>query len=262
MKRKTLNLWILLLIISIIPAFLEDFRPAIYNSTVKLLRSPFTVLQDYRIETDTFLTNWQKAIELSQNERNYNKSLFYSSIYKTEYESLLRLVDSTDNLVLRAFRFVRLSGTRGVYRSERLLISSDSPLPSSGYLVSPTLDAVVGRIENHHDDREKGSQMAAVIPFWSTDFTSRVACYKSGTGEEYGDLGLVEKNRLINFNPSLEYQPGDRITIYDSELERYGWNTLGTVAPVYEHEIVERYAIDYELDRKNVLAESYFLVVE
>jgi len=262
LKRKTLNLWILLLIVSIIPAFLEDFRPGLYNSTVKLLRSPFTLLQEYRIQTDTFLTNWQKAVELTQNERNYNESLFYSSIYKTEYESLLRVVDSTDNRLLRMFPIVRLAGTRGIYRNERLLISSESPLPSAGYLVSPALGSVVGRIDDRYDDREGGPQMAEVIPFWSSDFTSRVACYKKNSNEEYDDLALVEKNRLINFNPSLEYQPGDRISIYDSELERYGWTVLGRVAPVYEHEIVERYAIDYELDRKSVLEENYFLVVE
>jgi len=228
----------------------------------RVVKNYHVILEDLRISYNSFVRNNKRASELNNEEYERLISTSYSMIYKREYEQLREYLSISDQMDLSdMIRTGVLINTYGTREEEILRIIANETIPQNGYLVSPALSAVIGKIKNSR------GKTAEIIPIWNEQFSAQVMVKKNESKETYPDLALIEKKQVINFNPAFPYSSGDTIYISEYEpggytLSRYEWTRIGKIASVKQNEIVEKYGIEYDFSRKEILEERYFFIVE
>ena len=238
------------------------FFPQTHSILETRVKGGISFLRDWRLSYNALIKNTKRAFELEDEayERLINTS--YTLIYKREYEALKNYMGISEQMdLVHSIHTGALVNTIGTGESEILRIVSDRPVAQKGYLVSPSLSAVIGKIIS------SWGKTADVIPIWNADFSAQVTVKDFENESHYPDLALIEDQQVINFNPAFPYKEGDGIYISEYEpggytLSRYEWTGIGQISAVKHNEIVEKYSIEYDYTREEILKERYFFIVE
>lgn len=244
--------------------FIFDFIfPDQFNLFSSAFLYRYNIFRELRNEYNIISDRFEYVKKMETGDMENMENLFFSPIYKREYDELMALYKMDESIELsEQFSLCVLLSTIGDIKSEILRVKSDKPIASKGFIVSSKLSAVVGKILRSYGNT------ADIAPIWSDYFSSQV--YVSSKREIDGldnDLALIEKGVLINFNPALPYEGGDEIKIAAAEfggynLERYHLNKIGTVSKIKSTEIVERYEINFDFSREEILKNRYFFIIE
>lgn len=227
-----------------------------------IIKEHHSLLENLRLSYDSFLRNVNRASELDEKEYDRLLSTSYTMIYKREYEQLREYLSITDQMELSdLIHTCVLINTYGTRDAEILRVSSDDFIPQKGFLISPALSTVVGKVQNSQGN------IAEIIPVWNEQFHTQVTVRNEKNETNYPDLALIENKQVVNFNPAFPYNPGDSIYISQYEpggytLKRYEWTRIGQIASVKQNEIVEKYGIEFDYSREEILEERYFFIVE
>jgi len=233
-----------------------------YQQLEKLVKSNSTYLESWRLLYNGFIGNLDQAFKLSDDEVDRVINTAYTLIYKKEYEALKDILaiseqmDMMDEIPIGAL--ISTVGTRG---SQILHVTSTEHIPQKGFLVSPSRLTVIGKIISSN------GKTAEVMPIWNDQFSAQVVIKDEILQQQYSDLALIENNQVINFNPAFPYRGGEGVYISEYEpggyiLSRYKWTEIGTIVPIKQNEMVEKYAIQYNYTSEEFLQERYFLIVE
>ena len=226
------------------------------------LKRRLAPLEMWRSSYNSFILNAKRASQMDDKEFERLINTSYTPIYKREYEALREYLSISEQMDLPAsIHVVSLINSFGTRDSEVLRVVSGEQIPQEGYLVSPAISAVIGKIKSSN------GRTAEVLPIWSDDLTAQVSVKDEDNNELYPDLALIENKQVVNFNPAFPYQEGDHIYISEYEpggytLARYEWTKIGRVSAVKHNEIVEKYLIEYDYTREEILEERYFIIVE
>jgi len=236
--------------------------PEQHEMIEQVAKKNHSIIEDLRLSYNAFTRNIKRASELSVEEYERLTSTSYTMIYKREFEQLRAFLSISDQMDLSdMIRTGVLINTYGIRDAEILRITANEPIPQNGFLVSPALSTVIGKIKNSR------GKTAEIIPIWNEQFNAQVSVKNKESKEAYPDLALIENKQVVNFNPAFPYNPEDGIYISEYEpggytLSRYEWTRIGKIAPVKHNEIVEKYGIEYDYSREEILEERYFFIVE
>ena len=260
---KTLFFLVLLGILLVLAAFqnqpISSFvKTAVLNATVSLSSVRDTI--DHQLNR-LYGKNQPAPSESVAPELSLLKGLRQTvdTIFKTEFEDLLGSVETLRKLKIGGlYPIVFLLRTMGTGNQETWILYSEEPVPGNAFVVSIREGALIGRVH------EVNGNILTVIPLWNQAFSTQVRVLSAD--RQIRDLAYLEDGKLLNFNPSFPFQPGDEVYLSDYEpggyaLQRYGWNRLGTVGALLNEDIVEYYEIIYRFRRDRFLDERYFLVV-
>ncbi|MBP6961023.1 MAG: hypothetical protein KBC39_06445 [Thermotogae bacterium] len=181
------------------------------------------------------------------------------SMFKTEFEDLLSSVENLQKLKIGGlYPIVFLLRTMGTGNQETWMLYTEEAVPGNAFVVSIREGVLIGRVH------EVNGNILTVIPLWNQAFSTQVRVLSGD--QQTRDLAYLEDGKLLNFNPSFPFQPGDEVYLSDYEpggyaLQRYGWNLLGTVGALLNEDIVEYYEIRYLFQRERFQDERYFLIV-
>src|SRR6056297_1382385 len=238
------------------------FFPKEHHLLVTFAKEPHSFIENWRLTYNSFIKNFEWASKLDEVEYDRLTSTTYTMIYKREYEQLREYLSISDQMdlteLINSGVLINTFGTRDI---EILRIASESMIPQKGFVISPVLSTVIGKIKDSH------GHTAEIIPIWNEQFNAQVMIKDKNKETDYPDLALIENNQLVNFNPAFPYNVGDDIYISKYEpggytLARYEWTRIGKIAPVKQNEIVEKYGIEYDYTREDILEERYFFIVE
>lgn len=238
------------------------FFPKQHHMLEAFTKEPHPFIENWRLTYNSFIKNLKWASELDEVEYERLTSTSYTMIYKREYEQLHKYLSISDNMDLsELIQSGVLINTFGTRNMEIMRIASESIIPQKGFLISPALSTVIGKIKKSYGNT------ADIIPIWNEQFNAQVEIKDNNNEVNYPDLALIENKQVINFNPAFPYNAGDGVYISKYEpggytLSRYEWTRIGKIASVKQNEIVEKYGIEYDYTREDILEERYFFIVE
>jgi hypothetical protein len=233
-----------------------------YEMLGQFVRKNLSFLEKWRLSYNVFIDNIEKTFLLDDVEYERLRSTSFTMIYKQEYEQLREFMSISDQMDLSEFVHTGvLVNTLGTRDAEILKIVSTDTIPQKGFLISPNLSAVIGKVQYSQGNT------ADIIPIWNEKFTAQVMVKNQENEIEYPDVALIENKLVVNFNPAFPYDSGDVVYLSEYEpggytLSRYEWTRIGKIAPVKQNEIVEKYGIEYDYTREEILKERYFFIVE
>ncbi len=233
-----------------------------YETLGQFTNKNLSFLEKWRMSYNAFIGNIEKAVNLNDVEYERLRSTSFTMIYKREYEQLREFMSISDQMDISEFVHTGvLVNTQGTRDAEILKVISTNTIPQKGFLISPNLSAVIGKVQYARGNT------ADIIPIWNEQFTAQVMVKNHENEIVYPDVALIENKLVVNFNPAFPYNPGDGVYLSEYEsggytLTRYGWTRIGKIAPVKQNEIVEKYGIEYDYTREEILKERYFFIVE
>ncbi len=233
-----------------------------YQQIEAVVRKNCALFESWRLSYNGLINNLDQAFELSDEEADRVINTAYTLIYKKEYEALKDSMSISEQMdMMQGIRIGALISTFGTRGSQILRVASSELIPQKGFLVSPNRLTVIGKIMSSN------GKTAEVMPIWNDQFSAQVVIKDEFNQKQYSDLALIENNQVINFNPAFPYRGGERVYISEYEpggyiLSRYNWTEIGTIAPIKQNEIVEKYAIEFNFTSEEFLQERYFLIVE